>query len=253
MATFFIYIRAGREIYKKRRQLRKADSSSHGGHDYEMSRLDNTSPPKTTVTTEISVTSESVAQTDQKAEDDLLRDIESKAASAPSAYSIMISSTRQAPPVPNNIGTSTNTSQTRAKRRKNNEASSAVWAYTKCALLFFTALLVTWIPSSANRVYSLVHGGQTVVALEILSAIVLPLQGFWNSIIYLVTSWAAVKLFFSEVLHRMTDGNSPSDFARPSKDQHSLSFNLRSRNNKGEETDSMTELAGNAIPMPKSS
>ncbi|KAI1423750.1 G-protein coupled receptor [Xylaria sp. FL1777] len=251
LATFFIYIRAGREIYRKRRQLRKADSSSHG-HDYEMSQLGELYSKKTTVTTEISVTSESVAQSHQKAQDEL-RDVESKADSVPSAYSIMISSgRRQAPAIPNNQNSPANTSQGKGKKKKNNEASSAAWVYTKCAILFFTALLVTWIPSSANRVYSLVHTGQTVVALEILSAIVLPLQGFWNATIYCVTSWAAVKLFFSELGHRMT-GDSPSDFAGPSKEQRNMTFNLRGRNHKEEDTDSMTELAGNAIPMPKSS
>ncbi|KAI0805552.1 G-protein coupled receptor [Xylaria sp. FL0064] len=257
LATFFIYIRTGREIYQKRRQLRKADSSSHGGHDFEMSKFDNMPTKKTTVTTEISVTSETIGQNHLRAEDDLRRDIEAKAASAPSAYSIMISSGRRAPPVPNNSDTgnmnsSTNASQGKPRRRKN-EANSAAWAYTKCAILFFTALLVTWIPSSANRVYSLVHQGQTVVVLEILSAIVLPLQGFWNATIYLVTSWAAVKLFYSELLHNLGWGSLPSDFASPPKDQRNLSFNIRGRSNKGEDTDSMTELAGNAIPMPKSS
>ncbi|GAW16830.1 hypothetical protein EKO27_g7074 [Xylaria grammica] len=249
LATFFIYIRAGREIYKKRRQLRKADSSSHG-QDYEMSKLDEISPTKTT---EISVTSESAAQNKHKAEVDLLRDIEAKADSAAGPYSITISSVRAPPAVPSHIGPSTNLSQGKTRRKKTNEAGKAAWAFTKCAILFFTALVVTWIPSSTNRVYSLVHGGQTVVVLEILSAIVLPLQGFWNALIYIVTSWAAVKLFFSEVIHRMKHGNTPTDFAGPPKDQRNISFNLRSRTHKSEDTDSMTELAGNAIPMPKSS
>ncbi|KAI0969896.1 G-protein coupled receptor [Xylaria arbuscula] len=250
LATFFIYIRTGKEIYQKRRQLRKADSSSHGGQDYELSKLDENYTKKTTVTTEISIVSESVDQAHQKAEDELRQDIESKAASAPGAYSIMISSSRQAPPIPNKVGTAANTSQPKGKRKRSHEANNAAWAYTKCAILFFTALAVTWIPSSANRVYSLVHAGETVVALEILSAIVLPLQGFWNAFIYIVTSWAAVKLFFSEISHRMSGGNSP---AGPPKDQRNLSFNLRGRSHKEEDTDSMTELAGNAIPMPKSS
>ncbi|KAI0536701.1 G-protein coupled receptor [Xylaria digitata] len=254
LATFFIYIRAGKEIYNKRRQLRKADSSSHGGHDFEMSRLDEISPTKTT---EISVVSESAAQGQPKPEVDHLRDIEAKADSAPGAYSITISSVREPPAVPIssniNMSTSTTVSQSKMRRKKSREAGGAAWAYTKCAILFFTALLVTWIPSSTNRVYSLVHGGETVVVLEILSAIVLPLQGFWNAIIYLVTSWAAVKLFFSEVMHKLSHGNSPPDFGPP-KETHNLPFHIMSRTTKkSEDTDSMTELAGNAIPMPKSS
>ncbi|KAK5627311.1 hypothetical protein RRF57_003026 [Xylaria bambusicola] len=247
LATFFIYIRCGSEIYRKRGLLRKADSSSHGGHDFELSKLEEAYPPKTTVTTEIRVTSESASsQSTEQTEVDL-RDTE---AGGPGAYSIMISSGRRAPLAPTAV--SANPSQGKPKRKKN--SNDAAWAYTKCAILFFTALLVTWIPSSANRVFSLVHTGETVVALEILSAIVLPLQGFWNAIIYCVTSWSAVKLFFSETLRRTKHGNSPPNFVSQQRDRHDLAFSLRGRSNKGpEDSDSMKELAGNAIPMSKSS
>ncbi|KAI0454511.1 G-protein coupled receptor [Xylaria acuta] len=251
-ATFFIYIRAGGEIYRKRRQLRKLDSSSAGGAtDVEMFKLEEAPPVKTT---EISVTSESATAPEVDAH--ALREPESRSAhesKAPAAYSITISSERELReprPAPSNTDAPTNPAQVKAKRRKNHDLNSAAWAYTKCALLFFTALAVTWLPSSANRVYSVVHGGETVVVLEILGAIVLPLQGFWNAVIYAVTSWAAVKLFFSEMLHNTRHG-APS--VGPPKDQRTLSFTLRSRSRKGEDTDSMTELAGNAIPMPKSS
>ncbi|KAH8161361.1 hypothetical protein CIB48_g6881 [Xylaria polymorpha] len=250
--TFFIYIRAGGEIYRKRRQLRKLNSSSVGdGTDVEMFKLEEAYPVKTT---EISVTSE--AATQPKADVHHIREPEPKPAhesKGSTAYSITISSERERrepPPVPINPEASTTPAQVKARKRKNHDLNSAAWAYTKCAILFFTALAVTWLPSSANRVYSVVHGGETVVALEILGAIVLPLQGFWNAVIYAVTSWAAVKLFFSELLHRAGHG-APS--MGPPKDQRNLSFTLRPRTRKGEDTDSMTELAGNAIPMPKSS
>lgn len=249
MATFFIYIRCGSEIYRKRRQLRKADSSSHGGHDLELSKFEEAIIAQTTVTTEVHVMSESASQSSQQTAVDL-RDIEAKAGSASNAYSINISSGRRDGPAP--IVAPTNAPQSKPKTKKK-ASNDAAWAYTKVAVVFFTALLVTWIPSSANRVFSLVHTGQTVVALEILSAIVLPLQGFWNAIIYCVTSWAAVKLFFSEVSHRASHGNSPADFGSQQKERRDLSFNFSGRGNKGsEDSDSMTELAGNAIPMSKS-
>lgn len=216
-----------------------------------MFKLEEAYPVKTT---EISVTSE--AATQPKADVHHIREPEPKPAhesKGSTAYSITISSERERrepPPVPINPEASTTPAQVKARKRKNHDLNSAAWAYTKCAILFFTALAVTWLPSSANRVYSVVHGGETVVALEILGAIVLPLQGFWNAVIYAVTSWAAVKLFFSELLHRAGHG-APS--MGPPKDQRNLSFTLRPRTRKGEDTDSMTELAGNAIPMPKSS
>jgi len=99
------------------------------------------------------------------------------------------------PPTANRTGTTGTAYNTR--RRAAYEANSAILSYTKCALLFFTAMLVTWIPSSANRVYSVVHNGSTSTTLEIMSAAVLPLQGVWNAMIYAVTSWKAVKMLFN--------------------------------------------------------
>jgi hypothetical protein len=84
------------------------------------------------------------------------------------------------------------------KRKAAFEANNATWSYTKCAILFFTAMLVTWIPSSSNRLYSLLHNNQASIALEYMSAFVLPLQGFWNAIIYMVTSWKACKMLFRD-------------------------------------------------------
>lgn len=84
------------------------------------------------------------------------------------------------------------------RRRAALEASSAAWSYTKCAILFFTAMLVTWIPSSANRVYSIVHPGEMDIALGFASAFVLPLQGFWNALIYIVTSWSACRELWAQ-------------------------------------------------------
>jgi hypothetical protein len=77
------------------------------------------------------------------------------------------------------------------------EANNAAWSYTKVAILFFTAMLVTWIPSSANRLYSVGTKGQISPALEFAAAFVLPLQGFWNAVIYMTTSWKACRKFFT--------------------------------------------------------
>ncbi|KAL7965993.1 G-protein coupled receptor [Trichoderma sp. SZMC 28014] len=87
----------------------------------------------------------------------------------------------------------------RSIRRRNHERDNAAWSYTKCALLFFTAMLVTWIPSSANRLYSLTHHRSTSVVLEFMSVIVLPLQGFWNCLVYVTISWTACKNLFHDM------------------------------------------------------
>lgn len=81
------------------------------------------------------------------------------------------------------------------------EANNAAWSYTKCALLFFTALLITWIPSTANRVYSVVNTGQVSLGLEYASAFVLPLQGFWNGLIYIFTTRRACKKLIDNAVY----------------------------------------------------
>lgn len=44
------------------------------------------------------------------------------------------------------------------------------------------------LPSSVNRIYSLAHPTTPNYPLNLVAATVLPLQGFWNSLIYLTTS-----------------------------------------------------------------
>lgn len=135
------------------------------------------------------------------------------------------------------------------KRRANFEINSATWSYAKCAILFFTALLITWIPSSANRVYSLVHPGEISFPLEIMSALVLPLQGFWNALIYIVTSWSGCKILFSDVFQR-SGPSEPNHFVNEFHDRRKGGFRRSARNvhKGGAESESMTELAGDSRP-----
>ncbi|KAE8351761.1 hypothetical protein BDV28DRAFT_149697 [Aspergillus coremiiformis] len=67
-----------------------------------------------------------------------------------------------------------------SRRRAMSDTNTAAWAYTKYAMLFFTALIVTWVPSTINRGYSLAYPHSSNFALNYLSSFVLPLQGFWN-------------------------------------------------------------------------
>jgi len=118
-----------------------------------------------------------------------------------------------------------------AVQRHNNaamEANTAAWGYTKCALMFFASLMITWVrssfppctilhtclsftnppptqvPSSAFRVYSLVHPGPAWWPLAYAAGLVLPLMGFWNFVIYVITSWSVVKSFFPPSLPRLS-------------------------------------------------
>lgn len=61
-------------------------------------------------------------------------------------------------------------------------------AYLRTSFIFGFAVLITWIPSSVNRLYSQANGGKISFSLNVASGFVLPLQGVWNAIIYLTTS-----------------------------------------------------------------
>lgn len=61
-------------------------------------------------------------------------------------------------------------------------------AYLRTSFIFAFAVLITWIPSSVNRLYSLSHGGKVSFQLSVASGCVLPLQGVWNAIIFFTTS-----------------------------------------------------------------
>lgn len=116
------------------------------------------------------------------------------------------------------------------------EANTAGWAYTKCAVLFFVSLLITWVshclsnalhnlsqvlvetsiadlrsqvPSSINRVYTLVYPDHVSVPSTFAAGIVLPLMGFWNSVIYITISWKPCKMLFRGIFSRLS-GVSPT-------------------------------------------
>lgn len=79
------------------------------------------------------------------------------------------------------------------------DANSAAINYFKCALLFFIALLVTWVPSTVNRVVTLVHPDDAIFGLNYASGLVLPLQGFWNAMVYIFTSLPACKALMRKI------------------------------------------------------
>lgn len=65
-------------------------------------------------------------------------------------------------------------------------------AYLRTSFLFAISVLVTWIPSSLNRINSWLHGSSPF-EFHVATAAVLPLQGLWNAIIFFVTSWSTVR------------------------------------------------------------
>ncbi|TWU74687.1 hypothetical protein ED733_004630 [Metarhizium rileyi] len=213
LATFFIYIRAGRTILEKHKQLREFHSS-----DPDPLSVNGDAIP-TIKTTEITVTSEVAGEKGIQLGSMNRQDSNTgPSARGPNgAYTVHISadtynSTQTneddafpmqgtTPEYPSAVQIAPRRAANIARRR-NHELNNAAWSYTKCSILFFTAILITWIPSTANRVYSLVNEKELCIPLEFMSAFVLPLQGFWNAVIYAVTSWSACRELFEDLTSR---------------------------------------------------
>lgn len=115
-------------------------------------------------------------------------------------YSTTIKSTHSGFPLVG--GPRTGSMSTQSYRNKMG-LDASTWAYTKVALLYFVSLLVTWVPSSVNRIYDLAYPGHVSYPLSYASAIVLPLMGFWNSIIYIFTTRAQCKALFFDALDKL--------------------------------------------------
>ncbi|CAK7267908.1 hypothetical protein SEPCBS57363_002827 [Sporothrix epigloea] len=77
-------------------------------------------------------------------------------------------------------------------------------AYLRTSFVFAISVLVTWAPSSINRVYTLVHPARNSYGLNIASAAVLPLQGVWNAVIYFSTSWNLLRQETSQAYAQWT-------------------------------------------------
>lgn len=216
-----IYARAGKDIYSNRQRLLKMSNEQSGSH---ITTIDN--PFHASKTTEISFVSEAVDKTTEGGAFDAAMPGDRLSKPSPVAktpYSVTVSTGpgsqfdtengfsgthnghndfEMSPTVRFPASELPRPAVQAQAHRSASQTDNANWAYAKVAVLFFVALMVTWIPSSANRVYSYVHPGQISPGLEYASAFVLPLQGFWNGLIYATTSIPACKSFWREITGR---------------------------------------------------
>ena len=183
--TFSIYLSAGRVVLQWRRQLLKY--SENHARDFELSNRSDVSSPRITKTTEIHITTEPAQSPTTNSQPSL----ESNQADLSRSRSYSTPGDRN-----------TRRSITRM------DANRAAISYCKCALLFFLAALVTWVPSTVNRVVTLVHPEDKIFALNYASSLVLPLQGFWNAIIYIFTSLPACRALLQSVTTSLADSKS---------------------------------------------
>jgi hypothetical protein len=106
------------------------------------------------------------------------------------------------------------------------EGNAAAWGYFKVAFLMFAALFVVWVPSTINRLQQFINKDKYIFGLNLASALVLPLQGFWNSMIYTSTTWPECKRAFAETLDAVSRGSRSSRRMSYSKDSaHTLTVN----------------------------
>lgn len=176
---------AGREIFAKRHQLRLFAHASNDPVDFNNYMSD---PSEYQVTNEYQVTSEYAAFPMSTADGGCVpsagpKSSASDVSSNPRTYSVNITSARPSPASISNLA--------QRKNKATMEANRAAFGYAKVASLFFVSLLVTWVPSSINRVYSLIHPDTISVQYTYAAGIVLSLMGFWNAVIYIATSHRA--------------------------------------------------------------
>jgi hypothetical protein len=179
LAVLIIYVISGLEIFRKRRELHAiaaAPLSSSTDQDHRFSSYKTTEVQVTTELAEIGPVPSS--QTEPAGKQNY------------EPYSIVIENVPRVL-VPSAKGQSAERPSHTALR-----LNHAAWEYTKCAILFFFALLLTWLPASINRVYALIHPELTNWNLNYAACFVLPLMGFCNSITYVVVSRAAVRDLF---------------------------------------------------------
>ena len=208
--TFTVYLWAGKEIFARRRQLR---NFANAASDAAFPVIQNPfiSPFVSVRTTEIRVTSELADLAGKNGSNHSFALNESGRIISTQSfdpYSISIAagpttdmSSPRSSTLPRSSASMGFGADKDARRLKAAmEANKAAFSYCKCALLFFASLLITWVPSSVNRVYSLVHPDTQLFPLLLASAVVLPLQGFWNALIYIATSLPACKALFSQIV-----------------------------------------------------
>ncbi|TVY37122.1 Cyclic AMP receptor-like protein A [Lachnellula subtilissima] len=182
LAALIIYVRVGVEIFQKRSQLR----AMSGPGDGTMTSTSHAEPAFTGLrTTEIEVVTTAEHRGNYKSPVGTTTPAATytrpeKPAAGRDQYTITISAQDSRPPPVTPRGA--------LFPKRPSSVDKIKWAYTKCALLFAISILITWVPASVNRVYGLRYPTDPSFALNICSAVVLPLQGFWNTVIYFTTS-----------------------------------------------------------------
>ena len=253
-ASLCLYVLAGIEIFRKRSQLVKFKDPHRQNTEVKSPAVEN--PFTDFKTTEIQISSEPATNTPlgRTTPSNALSPNDSRYLAIPTPtvpsdqQSYFVTTIRSTPSrlgsdysIPT-VAQSPQVIQQRRKQRAAVEFNTAALGYTKVALLFFCSLIITWVPPSVNRFNSLLHPNTLHIPSSYATSVVLPLMGFWNSVIYIVTSWAVVRKLFTGQLSRTTPPTRPSR-------RISIPGTPKSWSRKGSESD--TSLEGLASGNPE--
>ncbi|MCJ1324617.1 hypothetical protein MMC10_001279 [Thelotrema lepadinum] len=184
LLSLIVYIKAGRVIYKSRSEL-----------DGFLNPLNETPFAKVT---EVRITHEDRNTASNYMEEGAPAGLErDDYGDKPYSVNIEAAPPRRSYSMPNVLNVRTVTREVAAS---NDNAES--WLYARVAFLYFLALAITWIPSSVNRVYGIFHQTDPSFGLNLLTGLLLPLQGFWNVIVYIITSRTACQHLWAKLLRR---------------------------------------------------
>lgn len=103
-------------------------------------------------------------------------------------------------------------------------------AYLRTSFVFAISVFVTWTPSSINRVHDVLRGAEVgghsrsppSFGLNLASAVVLPLQGVWNAVIFFSTSSIALREEFrarADAFRGLPRGHQAANAARRERER----------------------------------
>jgi hypothetical protein len=144
----------------------------------------------------------------------------------------------------------TTLSTTHPAVKRTAEGHAAAMAYFQVAFLMFLALFVVWLPSSINRMYQFMHKDRPSFALNIVSAVVLPLQGAWNAIIYIFTTRAECKRAWGMIMSKLTGSPLPH---QPPRHTYRKETMMSSRDTRESDADiSLDDIFGQGVHVRRS-
>ncbi|KFZ11402.1 hypothetical protein V501_04782 [Pseudogymnoascus sp. VKM F-4519 (FW-2642)] len=173
LATMTIYVFIGRVVYANRKRLRElSGSASATGEPFPNPNAE----PLASKTTEVHITTSALPSRPNN------RPFDNHGLVGIAPYVVEIGSSRAYLP--------------KEQGQTHSIANRAAWAYLKCAMMFFLALLITWVPATINRLATLADPNLVSFPLNFIEALFHPLQGFWNAIIYITTSVPACTTLY---------------------------------------------------------